>query len=154
MIHRVHTTPRAHPTKCPPQCPSLIFPSSPALSLSSVFKSFLGRLGGSVSWVSDFSPGHDLVVRGFEPHIRLWADSSEPGACFTFCVSLSLSVPPPLVLCLSLSKINIKKIFKSFLWFASFPLCNFFPPSPPPWSSVKFLGIHMSENIWYLSFSA
>ena len=27
-------------------------------------------------------PGHDLMVREFEPRIRLWADGSEPGACF------------------------------------------------------------------------
>ena len=32
------------------------------------------------------------------------ADSSEPGACFRFCVSLSLCAPPPLVLCLCLSQ--------------------------------------------------
>ena len=37
-------------------------------------------------------------VRGFKPHIRPCAGSSEPGACFGFCVSLSF--------CLSLSKIN------------------------------------------------
>ena len=51
--------------------------------------------------------GHDLAVREFEPRVGLWADGSEPGACFRFCVSLSLC-PSPLVLCLSLSKINIK----------------------------------------------
>ena len=28
-------------------------------------------------------------VRGFEPRVGLCADSSEPGACFRFCVSLS-----------------------------------------------------------------
>ena len=33
--------------------------------------------------------------------------------------------------------------YLSILWFASFPLCKFFPPSPPPWTSVKFLRIHM-----------
>ena len=32
-------------------------------------------------------------VRGFEPRIRLCADSSEPGTCFEFCVSLSLPLP-------------------------------------------------------------
>ena len=58
----------------------------------------LGRLGGSVGWVSDFSSGHDLTVCGFEPRIGLWADSSEPGACLGFCVSLSISAPPPLTL--------------------------------------------------------
>ena len=60
-----------------------------------------GHLGGSVGWASDFSSGHE-----FEPHVGLGTDSSEPGACFGFWVSPSVSVPPPLMLCLSLSKIN------------------------------------------------
>ena len=46
----------------------------------------------------DFSSSHDLAVRGFEPHMRLCDDSSEPGACLSFCVSLSLSAPPLLML--------------------------------------------------------
>ena len=50
---------------------------------------------------------HDLAVGEFGPRIRLCADSSEPGACFRFCVSLSLC-PPPLTHTLSLSKINKK----------------------------------------------
>ena len=45
----------------------------------------------------DFSPGHDLMVHEFEPHIGLHADSGEP-------VWDSLSVPPMHVLPLSLSK--------------------------------------------------
>ena len=36
--------------------------------------------------------GHDLAVRELEPRVGLCADSSEAGACFGFCVSLSL--PP------------------------------------------------------------
>ena len=74
----------------------------------------MGRLGGSVGWASDFGSGHDLTVREFEPRIGLWADGSEPGACFRFCVSLSLSAPPPFMLCLSVSKINktLKKLKK------------------------------------------
>ena len=63
----------------------------------------MGCLGGSVGWASDFSPGHDLTVRGFESRVGLCADGSEAGACFRFCVSLSLSAPPPLALCLSVS---------------------------------------------------
>ena len=49
---------------------------------------------------------------GFEPGVGLCADSSEPGACLGFCVSvslslsLSLSAPPPLALCLSHSLKN------------------------------------------------
>ena len=69
-----------------------------------------GHLDGSVGWASDFGSGHDLMVCEFKPLDGLCADSSEPGACFGFCVFLSLS-PPPLMLCLSLSQkqINIKK---------------------------------------------
>ena len=53
-----------------------------------------------------FGTDHDLIVHGFKPLIGLCAglcaDSSEPGAYFGFCLSLSLSVPPPLALYLSL----------------------------------------------------
>ena len=61
----------------------------------------MGRLG--------CGPGH-LTVREFEPRVRLFADSSEPGPCFGFCVCLSLC-PSLLMLSLSLSEINknIKK---------------------------------------------
>ena len=72
----------------------------------------MGRLGGSVTWASNFSSGHDFTVRGFEPRIGFCADRSEPGACFWFCVSLSLlSAPPLLTLSLSVSQkqINVKK---------------------------------------------
>ena len=54
---------------------------------------YQGQLGGSVSEASDFGSGHDLVVCGFKPHVRLCADGSEPGAYFGFCVSLSLTLP-------------------------------------------------------------
>ena len=48
----------------------------------------------SVEWPTlDFGSGHDLTVCEFEPHVGLCADSSEPGACFEFCVSLSLPFP-------------------------------------------------------------
>ena len=83
-------------------------------------------------------PGHDLAVREFEPrvgsglmarslepvsasaqvtisqsefkpHVGLCAHGPEPGACFGFCASLSLSAPPPpLTLCVSLSLSKIK----------------------------------------------
>ena len=45
------------------------------------------------------------MVREFEAHVGLYADGSEPGACFRY-VSPSLSAPPLLVLFLSLSKIK------------------------------------------------
>ena len=76
-----------------------------------MFKNALyqGQLCGSVG-LSDFGLGHDLVVHEFEPHIRLCANSSEPGVCFGFCVSLSLC--PSLACTLSLSvknKYTLKK---------------------------------------------
>ena len=75
-------------------------------SNSSLTGKWMGDLGDSVSWASDFSLGHDLKVHEFEPRVGLCADSSEPGACFRFCVSLSVC-PSPLIfslsLCLSLS---------------------------------------------------
>ena len=62
----------------------------------------VGRLSGLVGEASDFSSGHDITVRGFEPHVRLHPDSGEP-AWNSF--SPSLSAPPLLALLLSL-KIN------------------------------------------------
>ena len=50
--------------------------------------------------VLDFGSGHDLTVGGFEPHIRLSADSAEPA---WDSLSPSLSAPPLLALSLSLS---------------------------------------------------
>ena len=69
---------------------------------------------GWLSWLTvQLWLSHELTVHEFQPHVGLCVDSSEPGACFRFCVSPSLSAPPPFVLSLSLSlslsKINIKK---------------------------------------------
>ena len=66
----------------------------------------MGRLGGSVGWASDFYSGHDLPVHEFKPCVGLCADSLEPGACFGFCVSLSLLLPDSCSLSLSLSLKN------------------------------------------------
>ena len=59
---------------------------------------------------SDFGSGRDLTVCEFEPHVGLCpvglcpeSLSMEPASD---SVSPSLSAPPPVVLCLSLSKIN------------------------------------------------
>ena len=62
-----------------------------------------GCPGGSISWASDFSSGHDLTVHGFKPSIGLCADNSEPGWSLLqiLCLPVSL-VPPQLTLCLSL----------------------------------------------------
>ena len=70
-----------------------------------------GRLGGSVGYASDAGSGHDLVAPEFEPRVGPRAGSSEPGACFGFCVSLSLCPSPARALSLCLSKINVNKLF-------------------------------------------
>ena len=49
----------------------------------------------------DFGSDHDLMAGEFEPRIGLCADSSEPGACFGFC--LPPSALPLLTLSLSVS---------------------------------------------------
>ena len=65
---------------------------------------------GAPGWRSRLSvrlqPGHHLAVCEFEPRVRLWAVGSEPGACFRFCVSLSLCPSPVHALSLSVPKIN------------------------------------------------
>ena len=49
-----------------------------------------------------FGSGHDLMVRGFEPHVRLHADSPEPAVRNLLGIlSLSFSLPLPYLLCLS-----------------------------------------------------
>ena len=74
---------------------------------------------GAPGWRSRLSirlqPGHDLTVREFQPRVRLWADGSQPGACFRFCVSLSLCPSPVHALSLSVSKIN-KRWKKNFFF--------------------------------------
>ena len=49
---------------------------------------------------------------GSSPRVGLCADNSEPGACFRFCVSLSLCPSPACAVSPCLSKINIKKNLK------------------------------------------
>ena len=65
---------------------------------------------GAPGWRSRLSvrlqPGHDLAVWEFQPRVGLWADGSEPGACFRFCVSLSLCPSPVHALSLAVPKIN------------------------------------------------
>ena len=48
----------------------------------------------SVKCPSDFRSSHDLLVHKFKFHIGLCTDSLDPGACFRFCVSLSLYPSP------------------------------------------------------------
>ena len=61
---------------------------------------YRGCLGSSVSWASDFSSGHDLMVPEFEPRIGLCANSLES---VSDSVSPSLSDLSLLMLCLCLS---------------------------------------------------
>ena len=62
---------------------------------------FKGRLGGSVSYMSDFGSGYDLTIHEFKPLIRLCADSSEPRALLQIlCLHSFLPVS------LSLGKMN------------------------------------------------
>ena len=64
----------------------------------------VGCLGGSVSWASNFGSGHDLMdSRVWAPHRAL---SWQLGACFRFCVSLSLCPSPAHAVALSLSQKN------------------------------------------------
>ena len=70
----------------------------------------VGRMGGSVSYVSNFSWDHDLTVLEFKSCIRLCTDSSEPGACFGFSVSCSLCPSPAHALSLS-QKQTLKQNF-------------------------------------------
>ena len=51
--------------------------------------------------VSDFGSGHDLTAHEFDSRVGLCADSMGLGACFGFCVSLSLPLNP-LAFCLCL----------------------------------------------------
>ena len=48
----------------------------------------------------DLSSGHDLIVRGIEPHVGLCADSSEPAwdSLSLSAPALSLSLSPSLCL--------------------------------------------------------
>ena len=79
-----------------------------------------GRLGGSVGQASHFGSGHHVIVHEFEPRVGLCADTSEPGACFGFCVSVSLCPSPAHALSLSLSKIN--KIDKMYFEIKLMPI--------------------------------
>ena len=70
-----------------------------------------GHLSGSVSWASDFSSGHKLSVREFEPQVGLlgWqlrAWSLLQILCLSLSLSLSLSAPPLFTFCLSVSLKN------------------------------------------------
>ena len=55
------------------------------------------------------------MVHGFEPCVGLCADSSEPGACFGFCLPVSLSLPCSHSVSLSLkNKKMLRKIVLIF----------------------------------------
>ena len=94
------------------------FNVSAVTGLDQVPEDFLNHYLGAPGWRSWLSvrlqPGHDLAVREFEPCAGLWADGSEPGACFRFCVSLSLCPSPVHALSLSVPKINKRSKKKYF----------------------------------------
>ena len=80
-----------------------------------VAQSVEGPTSAQVMISPSVSSSPDLTLCEFEPRAGLWADSSEPGACFVFCFSLSLcpssirallSFSLSLSLSLSLSKTN------------------------------------------------
>ena len=54
----------------------------------------LGAWGAQSVNHPTLAPGHDLKACEFEPCVGLCADSSDPGACLGFCVSLSLCPSP------------------------------------------------------------
>ena len=68
-------------------------PSLPVPCPCSLSKINLGAPGWRSRLSVRLQPGHDLADREFEPRVGLWADGSEPGACFRSCVSLSLPFP-------------------------------------------------------------
>ena len=103
---------------------------------------FKNVLLGAPGWRSRSSvrlqPGHDLAVPEFEPRVRLWADGSEPGACFRLCVSLSLCPYPVHALSLSVPKINKRWKKKMFSF-----TCNFW---------VVFLSVPRIWVYWFAFF--
>ena len=115
----------------------------------------VGRLTPTPGWLSRL--GGWLVVHEFEPRVGLCADSSEPGACFRFCVSLSLWPSPVHALSLSVSKINKRK--KKFFFRNYFG--NLIPNSGHPceWFTEKFFSKIFTQDIyemptsgWYILF--
>ena len=54
------------------------------------------------------------TVCEFEPCVSLCADSSEPGACFGFCVFLSLPLPHLCSVSLSQKEINMNFFLSKF----------------------------------------
>ena len=114
------------------------------------FSPFLAMPG----WLSLLSSRLWPMVHEFEPHIGLCADSSEPGACFR-SVSPSLSAPPLLALCISLSLFlshyinEISQYIKKFIYFVPFVIGSlwvFFFLSY--WSFPHTLDTNTLCNIW------
>ena len=88
----------------------------PKLNSSPVKSSLKNGNKEGGAWVTqlsvqlDLGSGHRLTALEIKPRVRLCADSSEPGACFRICVSLSLCPSPTHALSLSLSLSLSKKI--------------------------------------------
>ena len=113
--------------------------------------------------MTDFSSGHDLEVCEFEPSIRLYADSSEPEACFRFCVSLSRPLPRSCSVSASQRWINVKKKkLKSFslklsqysrLFILLFLYYQNFLPFIPKRKFVETRGVNLINQINWMNLS-
>ena len=106
--------------------PSLSAPPPLMLSLSpskiNIKKIFFKNLDGG-AWVAQsvkcLTLAHVMILRfvGSSPMVGLCADDSEPGACFGFCVSLSLCPSPAHTLSLFLkNEYTLKNKKKKKTW--------------------------------------
>ena len=95
--------------------------------------------------MSDFGSGHDLSVGEFKPCVGLCADSSEPGACFRFCDSLTLCPSPAHALSLSVSQKN-KSMLKTKN--KNNPFLNL------GWERCPFLAEHLSHLFYACVFTS
>ena len=96
-------------------------PSAPLhrrCSLDVPFRPDVFCTASASQWIKFPTSGHSLTVCGFEPLLHLCADDSEHGACFKYCVSLSVCPFPTCVLsvclsvCLSQKNSEAKNILK------------------------------------------
>ena len=107
---------------------------------------------GTPGWLSRLSirlqlrPWSHFIAREFEPRIGLCADSLEPGACFGFCLLISLPFPcSRSVLCVSQKWINVKNFF-----FFNFP---FFDKGLCEMLLDNVYAMPFIRGFWFLSLS-
>ena len=111
-----HTTPSAHPKRCPPQYPSPTPPNTSTLSLFSVFKSLLcfGSLPLEPLFFFFPSPPSWVPVKFLRIHIRV----KTYGICLSLYGSFHLASHSPVP-----STLLHKAIFHFFSLSRSIPLC-------------------------------